>query len=57
MNLLEILNAYVDHQTDAVSRRTNLLNKAEERAHIVQGLVIAQANIDEVIKIIKEMKM
>ena len=55
MNLLEILNAYVDHQIDVVSRRTQfLLNKAEERAHIVQGLVIAQANIDEVIKIIKE---
>lgn len=54
MNLKQILSAYVDHQKDVVTRRTRFdLNRAEEREHIVKGLVVALANIDEVIRIIK----
>lgn len=54
MNLLEILNHYLKHQEDVVTRRTKYdLNKAEERAHILKGLLIALDNIDEVIKIIR----
>ena len=54
MNLLEMLNHYLKHQEDVVTRRTKYdLNKAEERAHILQGLLIALDNIDEVIAIIK----
>ena len=57
MSLLEILNHYLDHQKDVVTRRTKYdLNKAEERAHILQGLLIALDNIDEVIKIIRGSK-
>ena len=45
---------HLDHQEDVVTRRTKYdLNKAEERAHILQGLLIALDNIDEVIKIIR----
>ncbi|NLT19015.1 MAG: DNA gyrase subunit A [Firmicutes bacterium ADurb.Bin080] len=55
MTLKEILMAYINHQIDVTVRRTRyLLNKAEERQHIVKGLVIAEANIDEVIAIIKK---
>ena len=54
MNLLEMLKYYLKHQEDVVTRRTKYdLNKAEERAHIVQGLLIALDNIDEVIAIIR----
>ena len=54
MNLLEMLNHYLKHQEEVVTRRTQYeLNKAEERAHILQGLLIALDNIDEVIKIIR----
>ncbi len=54
LNLKEIIGHYVAHQQDVVVRRTKFdLRKTEEREHIVQGLVIALANIDEVIKIIK----
>ncbi len=54
LNLLEMLNYYLEHQEDVVTRRTKYeLNKAEERAHILQGLLIALENIDEVIKIIR----
>ncbi len=54
LNLKQILEAYIEHQKDVIERRTRFdLNKAEEREHIVKGLVIALANIDEVIKIIK----
>ncbi|MDR3292625.1 MAG: DNA gyrase subunit A [Clostridiales bacterium] len=57
MNLKEILESYVEHQKDVIVRRTKYdLEKAEERAHIVEGLCIALANIDEVVKIIKESK-
>ena len=55
MTLKEILMAYINHQIEVTVRRTRfLLNKAEERQHIVKGLVIAEANIDEVIAIIKK---
>ena len=54
MNLLEMLNHYLKHQEEVVTRRTRYeLNKAEERAHILKGLLIALDNIDEVIKIIR----
>ena len=54
MNILEILQYYIRHQEDVVTRRTKYdLNKAEERAHILQGLLIALDHIDEVIKIIR----
>ena len=54
MNLHEMLDYYLAHQEDVVTRRTRYeLNKAEERAHILEGLLIAQDNIDEVIKIIR----
>ena len=54
LNLLELLDNYLKHQEDVVTRRTKFdLNKAEERAHILEGLLIALDNIDEVIKIIR----
>lgn len=54
LNLLDLLRYYIRHQEDVVTRRTKYdLNKAEERDHIVQGLLIAQDNIDEVIQIIR----
>ncbi len=54
LNILQMLNYYLDHQKEVVSRRTKYdLNKAEERAHILQGLLIALDHIDEVIKIIR----
>ena len=54
MNLLEMLRHYLAHQEEVVTRRTKYdLNKAEERAHILQGLLIALDNIDEVIRIIR----
>lgn len=55
MNLREVLQAYIDHRIEVVTRRTQFeLNKALERAHIVEGLLIAVKNIDEVVKIIRE---
>ena len=57
LNLYELLNYYLIHQKDVITRRTKYdLNKAEERAHIVEGLIIAQDNIDEVIQIIRSSK-
>ena len=54
MNLLDMLNYYLDHQKDVVTRRTKYdLNKAEERDHILQGLLKALDHIDEVIRIIR----
>ena len=54
MNLLDMLGHYLKHQEEVITRRTQYeLNKAEERAHILQGLLIALDNIDEVIKIIR----
>ena len=57
LNLKEILVQYLDHQKDVIRRRTQFdLNKAEDRAHIVEGLQIALDNIDEVISIIRSSK-
>lgn len=54
LNILDMLKFYLQHQEEVVTRRTKYdLNKAEERAHILQGLLIALDNIDEVIKIIR----
>lgn len=54
MNLLDMLTYYLKHQEDVVTRRTKYdLNKAEERDHILQGLLIALDHIDEVIQIIR----
>ncbi len=54
LNLYDLLNYYIIHQKDVVTRRTKFdLDKAEARAHIVEGLIIAQDNIDEVISIIR----
>ena len=54
MNILDMLKAYIAHQEEVVTRRTKYdLNKAEERDHILQGLLIALDHIDEVIKIIR----
>jgi DNA gyrase subunit A len=54
LNLAQAIGHYIDHQVDVVTRRTKYeLRKAEERAHILEGLLIALANIDEVIKIIR----
>jgi DNA gyrase subunit A len=54
MNLLQMLQHYLKHQEEVVTRRTKYdLNKAEERAHILKGLLIALDNIDEVIRIIR----
>lgn len=57
MNLHQMLTYYLDHQKEVVTRRTKYdLNKAEERDHILQGLLIALDYIDEVIKIIRASK-
>ena len=54
LNLLEMLTYYLSHQEDVVTRRTKYdLNKAEERAHILKGLLIALDHIDEVIQIVR----
>ena len=57
LNLKDMLTYYLKHQEDVVTRRTRYdLNKAEERAHILQGYLIALDNIDEVITIIRNSK-
>lgn len=57
LNLKELLEAFLKHRHEVVIRRTRFqLRKAEERAHIVQGLIIASDNIDEVISIIRSSK-
>lgn len=57
LNLCEMLGYYLMHQKEVVTRRTKYdLNKAEERAHILQGLLTALDNIDEVINIIRSSK-
>ncbi len=54
LNLKEMLSLYLDHQRDVITRRCKFeLKKAEERAHILEGYLIALDNIDEVIKIIR----
>ncbi len=57
MNLLEMLTYYLKHQEEVITRRTRYdLNKAEERAHILKGLLIALDHIDKVIQIIRSSK-
>lgn len=57
LNLKQILELYLKHQEEVITRRSKYeLNKAEERAHILQGLLIALDNIDEVIRIIRGSK-
>lgn len=57
LNLKEMLYYYLEHQKDIVVRRTKFdLEKARKRCHIVEGLLVAQANIDEVIETIKSSK-
>ncbi len=54
LSLREILDEYLDHQEQVILRRTRYdLRKAQERAHLLEGLIIAQENIDEVIRIIR----
>lgn len=54
LNLKDIISAFINHRMDVVTRRTRFeLRKAEERAHILEGLIIAVDNIDEVVKIIR----
>lgn len=54
LNLYDLLNNYLLHQKEVITRRTQYeLNKAQERAHILEGLMIALDNIDEVIRIIR----
>ena len=57
LNLKQLLNAYITHRKEIIRRRTRfLLDRAEERAHILEGLRIALENIDEVIQLIKASK-
>jgi DNA gyrase subunit A len=57
MNLLEIIDCYIAHQREVITRRTQFeLNKAERRAHIVEGLLRAQDHIDEIIALIRASK-
>ena len=57
LNVAQILSHYIDHQMEVIERRTKFrLDKAEARAHIVAGLLIALDNIDEVVKIIRGSK-
>lgn len=54
LNLLDLVHYFVEHRHDVVTRRTRFeLSKAEERAHILEGLIIASDNIDEVVRIIR----
>jgi len=55
LNLKDLIHHFVDHRHDVVVKRTTFeLNKAEERSHILEGLIIASDNIDDVISLIKE---
>lgn len=57
LSLLDVLREYIDFQVDVIRRRTEFdLKKAQERAHILEGLAIAADNIDEVVEIIKTSK-
>lgn len=57
LNLKELIHYFVEHRHDVVTRRTEyLLKQAEKRAHILEGLIVASDNIDEVIKIIRASK-
>jgi DNA gyrase subunit A len=57
LNLKDLIHYFVEHRHDVITRRTKyLLKKAEERAHILEGLIIASDNIDEVIALIRGSK-
>jgi len=57
MNLKQLVQAYIDHQAEIIRRRTEYdLKKVEERIHILEGLLVAQNNIDDVIKIVRSSK-
>ncbi|MCF7817518.1 MAG: DNA gyrase subunit A [Kiritimatiellales bacterium] len=57
MNLKEVLQCFIDHRFEVVTRRTQFdLEKAQARAHILEGLLIAMDNMDEVVKIIRDSK-
>ena len=57
LNLAQALQVYIDHQVDVVTRRTRFrLRKAEERAHVLEGLLVALKNLDAVIKLIRASK-
>ena len=57
LNLKDLIRYFVEHRHDVVIRRTQYdLRKAQERAHILEGLIIASDNIDEVIRIIRAAK-
>ena len=57
LNLRELISHYLNHQVEIITRRTRFdLDKDEKRAHIVEGLLIAQEHIDEIIKIIRNSK-
>ncbi|MBN1863422.1 MAG: DNA gyrase subunit A, partial [Victivallales bacterium] len=54
MNLVQLLQSYIDHRLEVITRRARFeLEKAEARAHILEGLLVAVTNIDEVVKIIR----
>ena len=54
LNLKQMLDCYISHQREIVSRRTKYdLKRAEEKAHIIEGLIVALANIDEVVQLLK----
>ena len=55
LNIKQLLQLFVDHRKDVIRRRTrHLLRKARQRAHIVEGLLLAQTDIDEIIQLIKQ---
>ena len=55
LNLKDLIHHFVEHRHDVVVKRTNFeLKKAEQRAHILEGLIIASDNIDDVIDLIKK---
>jgi DNA gyrase subunit A len=57
MNLKEVLQCFIDHRFDVITRRTQFdLDKANARAHILEGLLIAMDNMDDVVKIIRDSK-
>ena len=57
LTLKELIRSYIDHRVDVITRRTQFeLNKAEARAHILEGLKVALSNIDEIVKLIRGSK-
>ena len=57
MNLKEMLVAFIDFREEVITKRTIFdLNKARDKAHVLLGLVVANANIDEIIELIKSSK-